>query len=127
MQNVFVILPQSVIYEDDRVMVVSASFPITRGHTIAIWKNKVEDLHLLDRKDYEYLMDIVDDVRNVLLEHFKIEKVYLMYLDEAKQVHWHLVPRYDEKGFNIFSHNPTEVYKFPDVEELKILVKNRRL
>ncbi len=127
MRDVFKIIPESVIYEDDNVLVVSASFPLTPGHTIVIWKNKVEDLHFLNRENYEYLMDIVDDVRSVLLEYFKVEKVYLMYLDEAKQVHWHLVPRYDEKGFNVLIHDPVEVYEFPDVEELKVLVKAKRV
>jgi diadenosine tetraphosphate (Ap4A) HIT family hydrolase len=52
---------------------------------------------LLEKKDYEYLMDKVDEVRNSMLKTLKIKKVYLIYMDEVQQVHWHLVPRYDEK------------------------------
>lgn len=57
-------------------------------------------------------MDFVDRVRNVLLEVLKLEKVYLIYMDEIKQVHWHLVPRYDDKGFNMLAHIPTESIDF---------------
>ena len=77
------------------------------------------DLHLLDKEDYEYLMDKVNDVRNALLKTLNLEKVYLIYMDEAKQVHWHLVPRYNEKGFDVFQHKPDELKDFSLAEEIK--------
>jgi diadenosine tetraphosphate (Ap4A) HIT family hydrolase len=45
-------------------------------------------------------------------------------MDEAKQVHWHLVPRYDEKGFNLLIHNPKEVKDFPLAPLLREGMKN---
>jgi diadenosine tetraphosphate (Ap4A) HIT family hydrolase len=30
-------------------------------------------------------------------------------MDEINHVHWHLVPRYNEKWFNIFQHKPGEL------------------
>lgn len=103
---------KAIFYEDERVYICLASFPITEGHTIVVWRNKVSDLHLLNRHDYEYLMDMVDIARDTLLKVLNLEKVYLMYLDEAKQVHWHLVPRYNERGFNVFKHEPVEAKDF---------------
>lgn len=100
--------PESIIYEDDKLYVCLARFPITKGHIVVVWKEDKEDLHLLDRVKYLYLMDKVEEIRNKQLEVLGVEKVYLVYMDEAKQVHWHLVPRYDEEGFNIFSHDPQE-------------------
>lgn len=99
---------ESVIYEDDKLYICLARFPITKGHIVLVWKEDKEDLHLLDRLDYLYLMDKVHLFRNKQLEILGVEKVYLLYMDEAKQVHWHLVPRYEEEGFNVFSHSPTE-------------------
>lgn len=99
---------ESIIYEDEKLYVCLAKFPITRGHIIIVWKEDKEDIHLLTRIEYLYLMDKVEEFRNKQLEVLGVEKVYLLYMDEAKQVHWHLVPRYDEEGFNIFSHNPKE-------------------
>ena len=69
----------------------------------------------------DYLMEIMDVARDTLLETLGIEKVYLLYMDEARQVHWHLVPRYDKKGFNIFAHEPAQTDDFtlaPAVSEV---------
>src|SRR3990167_4586495 len=102
----------AIIYEDDKLYVCLASNPIAGGHTVVVWKDDVADLHLLNAGDYEYLMYYVDVVRNALLKTLNIEKVYLVYMDEAKHVHWHLVPRYNEKGYNVFRHDPEELKDF---------------
>ncbi len=117
-------MPEAVIYEDVQLYVCLASYPVTHGHTIVVWKEKVEDLHLLQKGEYEYLMDRVDIVRNVLLDYFHVEKVYLMYLDEVKQVHWHLIPRYNEQGYNVFKHDPVENKDFSDAPALRILLNS---
>ncbi len=109
----------AIIYEDDKLYVCLASFPITVGHTVIVWKHDAEDIHVLSRKDYEYLMDIIDITRNILLEKLKIEKVYLMYMDEIKQVHWHLIPRYEESGTNLLLHSPVETKDFSLATDLK--------
>lgn len=111
--------PDAIIYEDERLYVCLASNPLTDGHTIVAWKDNVPDLHLLHRWDYEYLMDTVDAARNALLKVLNIEKVYLVYMDECRHVHWHLVPRYNEQGFNIFIHSPAKIGKFPLRSKLK--------
>lgn len=109
----------SIIYENDKLMVCLASYPITKGHTIVIWKEKTPDLHLLNRADYLLLMETVDKVRNALLKALAIEKVYLIYMDEAKQVHWHLVPRYNQKGFNLLTHEPKKTSDFSLVPKIQ--------
>ena len=112
-------IPEAVIYEDDTLYVCLASFPITKGHTIVVWKKPVSDLNVLPRTDYEHLMDVVDEVRGALLKALHVEKVYLLYMDEARHVHWHLVPRFNEEGFNIFSHVPVEMSDFSLAKEIK--------
>lgn len=111
--------PESILYEDDTLYACLALSPITRGHTIVAWKKQVSDLNLLERKDYEHLMDVVDMVRGALLKALQIEKVYLVYMDETKHVHWHLIPRYNEEGFNVFSHEPKETHDFSLVPEIR--------
>lgn len=98
-----------------------ASYPLTKGHVVVVWKEWVKDLHSLTRSDYEYLMDVVDIARNVLMEKLDVEKVYLLYLDEVSHVHWHLVPRYDEKGFNVLTHTPTKTDDFSLAEDMSAL------
>ena len=111
--------PEAVLFEDERLYVCLASFPLTRAHTVVVWKGEVEDLHLLSLDNYEYLMDVVEVVRNALRTVLGVEKVYLMYMDEVHQVHWHLVPRYDEKGMNVLMHTPQESHDFSDAEALR--------
>lgn len=85
------------LYEDHLVYAALAAKPFVRGHVVVVWKRRVRDLHLLSRRQYEHLMDIVDLVRNAMLRVLRVKKVYLLYMDEANHVHWHLVPRYVEK------------------------------
>ena len=112
-------LKGAIIYEDGKLYACLANFPIIRGHTVVVWKKSVPDLHLLSRRDYEYLMDKVDELRDALLKTLKIKKVYLIYMDETNQVHWHLVPRYNEKGFNMLIHKPEKLKDFSLVKKIR--------
>ena len=98
--------PGSIFYKDEKLYACLASHPITKGHVVIVWKKDVPDLSKLSNRDYDYLMDTVDAIRDALLKTLKVKKVYLIYMDEAKHVHWHLVPRYDEKGYDVFLHKP---------------------
>ncbi len=99
----------AMIYEDRKLYACLANYPIVKGHTVVVWKKSVSDLHLLSKKDYEYMMEKVDEVRNALLKTLKVKKVYLIYMDEANQVHWHLIPRYNEKGYDVLRHKPIKL------------------
>ena len=110
---------RAMIYENDKLYACLANYPVAEGHVVVVWKENVSDLHLLSRKDYEYLMDKVDEVRNAMLKALKIKKVYLIYMDEVNHVHWHLIPRYNEKGFNIFNHKPSKIKDFSKAERIK--------
>lgn len=99
----------AVFFEDNNLYATLANYPITRGHVVIVWKKKVKDLHLLKKKNYSHLMDVVDAVRNSMLKVLKIKKVYLLYMDEAKHVHWHLIPRYNEKGINVLEEKPKKL------------------
>jgi histidine triad (HIT) family protein len=104
--------PEAIFLDNDKLYACLASFPITLGHTVVVWKKDVKDLHLLGRQDYELLMDTVDSVRSAMLNTLDIDKVYLMYMDEIDHVHWHLIPRYDEEGYNILEHKPDVLTDF---------------
>lgn len=111
--------PKAIIYDDEKLYVCLATHPITRGHTVIVWKKDIKDLHFLTGRDYDYLMDTVNAVRNAMLKALKVKKVYLIYMDEAKHVHWHLVPRYNEEGYDVFSHKPKILKDFSLVEKIK--------
>ena len=99
----------AVFFEDNNLYATLANHPITVGHVVVVWKKKVTDLHLLNKKNYEHLMNVIDFVRNSMIKTLKIKKVYLIYMDEIKHVHWHLVPRYVEKGMNVLEEKPKKL------------------
>lgn len=103
---------KAIIYEDKKLYACLANKPIVEGHTVIVWRDKVTDLHLLTRKNYEFLMERVNEIRNAMLEALGVEKVYLLYMDEAKQVHWHLIPRYNKMGFENLLQKPGKIKDF---------------
>lgn len=110
---------KSLIYQDEKLYVCLASYPIIKGHTVIVWKEDISDLHLLSDRDYDYLMDTVNAARDALLKTFKVRKVYLIYMDETKHVHWHLVPRYNESGYDVFLHKPRILRDFSLAKKIK--------
>jgi diadenosine tetraphosphate (Ap4A) HIT family hydrolase len=116
-------LPGAMLYEDEKLYACLASHPITRGHVVVVWKNDVQDLKRLAERDYDYLMDTVNAVRNAVLRVLKIKKIYLIYMDEARHVHWHLIPRYNEKGYDIFLHKPKKTVDFSLASKIKRVLK----
>lgn len=119
MSNFPRLLKKSLIYEDQNLYACLAKFPVTKGHTVVVWRKEFSDLKLLSDRDYDYLMDTVFAVRNALLKTLKVKKVYLIYMDEANYVHWHLVPRYKEKGFDLFRHKPRILNDFSLAKKIK--------
>lgn len=110
---------KSLIYDDQNLYVCLAKFPITNGHTVVVWKKEFSDLKLLPDRDYDYLMDTVFTARNALLKTLKVKKVYLLYMDESNHVHWHLIPRYKEKGFDVFQQKPAILKDFSLAQKIK--------
>lgn len=102
----------AVLFRTNKLTACLASYPLSRGHAIVVWNERVRDLHLLSRRDYEVLMDAVEDVRDALMSALKVKKVYLLYMDEAEHVHWHLIPRYGTKGFTLLAHRPKTLRDF---------------
>ena len=97
------------LYENDQLYVCLAQYPLTEGHTVVVWKKCIPDIHLLKPSEYEPLMNMVEKTRSALLKTLNLSKVYLIYMDEAKHVHWHLVPRYNEKEYNVLEHTPSQL------------------
>ena len=115
----------SIFYEDDRVYACLAFEPIVEGHTIVAWKREHrEDISELSPPDYQYLMSVVNMVRGVLMKFYSAPKVYLTYLDETGDVHWHLFPRNKNKalrGFDLMCQNAGKLEGMAAVVALRSL------
>ena len=112
MTNLLRASKKSIIYQDELLYVCLAKHPIATGHTIVAFKKDISDLSKLPDRDYDYLMDTVFATRNALIKTLNVKKVYLLYMDETKHVHWHLIPRYKEKGFDIFKKKAESIKDF---------------
>lgn len=117
----------SVFYNDREVYACLAFHPIVEGHTIVIWKKNIKDLNDLKEDDYLYLMKIVYEVRRVLLDAYRTTKVYVVYLDEACHVHFHLFPRKEggETGFGLMARPHGELTDLSMVPILQSLLKRK--
>jgi len=111
---------EAVLYEDEQLYACLASYPLTEGHTIVVWKDNKKDIDELTRAQYSHLMVVVERMRDKLLNELGVEKVYLMYMDEIEHVHWHLIPRYDEEGYNLLKHKPRLTEDFTLATRLKL-------
>ncbi|MCK5025428.1 MAG: hypothetical protein KAS15_02475 [Nanoarchaeota archaeon] len=40
-------------------------------------------------------------------------------MDEANQVHWHLIPRYNKKGFDLLKHKPAKLKDFSLTKKIR--------
>ena len=102
--------------------------PIVEGHTIVAWKKEqVEDASRLSPEDYQYLMSKVNMVRRALMQHYDAPKVYLAYLDETGDVHWHLFPRKKDdcvKGFILMCQKAGKLKDLSAVPILRSLCKS---
>lgn len=123
MANLLKASKKSIIYEDEILCVFLATHPIAIGHTIVAFKKDVPDLSKLPDRDYDYLMDTVFAARNALMGTLKVKKVYLLYMDETKHVHWHLIPRYKEKGFDVFKNQEAVIKDFSLADKIKKNIK----
>lgn len=110
---------KSIIFEDEKVYACLAKEPIAKGHTIVAFKKEFLDLNKMPDIYYDYLMDTVFLVRNAIMLALKVKKVYLLYMDETKHVHWHLIPRYKEKGFEVFKAGARKLEEFSLAEKIK--------
>lgn len=119
-------LNSTIIYEDKKLYACLANEPITEGHAVVVWKKKTSDLHLLSKKDYEYLMEKVDEIRTAMLKALNIKKVYLIYMDEIKQVHWHLVPRYSIKGYKNITQKTKKIKDFSLDDKIRKYLKIKK-
>ncbi len=118
----------AIIYKDKKLYACLANEPIVSGHVVVVWNKPVRDLNLLSRKDYEYLMDRVNEIRRAMMKTLKVKKVYLLYMDEANHVHWHLVPRYNKPGIQNLSAKPGKIKDFTLDDKIKknLIINNKR-
>lgn len=121
----------SIFFEDKKAYACLAFHPVVDGHTLIVWKEEVEDIGDLNKKDFAHLMKVVKAIREILLRAYCTDKVYIAYTDEIRHVHFHLFPRKKGgiEGFELIScpHRELGAKDLSIIPTLQALVKNAKV
>jgi histidine triad (HIT) family protein len=84
---------QSVIYEDEKVIVVLDKDWVIKGHTLIIWKKHVINGSQLSEKEFNYFTSVLQRIERILLAQLNKDKaVILKSGGHIKHLHFHIYP-----------------------------------
>jgi len=107
-------VPSHTVYEDENVMAFLDTNPVSKGHTLVIPKEHVDDIH--GAEGMEYMWDAIVDVSNAVKDAFGAEGVNIAQNNGAKagqevfHLHFHITPIYEGNELDI-------TYNRSDLEE----------
>ncbi len=91
------------IYEDDYVKAYLSEKQVSYGKTTVCYKKHVTKFTELSKKERINLLDSVMKVANILERTLKPDHMnYMLLGNYHKHLHWHLVPRYEDKEKDAF-------------------------
>jgi diadenosine tetraphosphate (Ap4A) HIT family hydrolase len=97
----------SVFYEDEKVYACLAFEPVVDGHAVvSVKRTDINDIGKLPKEERLHLLKLVfEAVRPALIECYRVEKVYVVYIDELCHPHFHLYPRKrgEKQGFYLMT------------------------
>lgn len=103
-------IPAHIVYEDERTLAFLDIYPITRGHTLVIPKQQVENLWDLSDEDYAAVMATVKKVALRLDRVISPYKVGLKVMGtDVPHAHVHVIPFNTPEEFHTpANHNQTD-------------------
>lgn len=112
-------IPSYKVYEDDQVLAFLDITQVTKGHTLIIPKEHIEDVFSLSDELASTIFRQVPKIANKLNATF--QPIGLNIINNNKEplqsvfhYHIHLIPRYENDGFSLSFHSTS-----PTKEELK--------
>lgn len=91
-------IPSYKVYEDDKTVAFLDAEPVSKGHTLVIPKEHVENIH--DAEGMEYMWDSIVKVANAVKEAFDAKGINIdqnngaVAGQEVFHMHFHVTPRY---------------------------------
>ncbi len=91
-------IPANVVYEDEKVIAFLDANPVSKGHTLVVPKEHVDDIH--DAEGMDYMWDALVKVANGLRESFEPGGINIdqnngeLAGQEVFHMHFHVTPRY---------------------------------
>ena len=116
-------IPSKTIFEDEIVKVMMDINPVSDGHILIIPQNHFTNIVDIDLNTLAHIQKIAKDMYSLLKNKLDIDGLTLCqnneYGQEIKHYHLHLIPRYKNDNFRMFSNNKKE-----DVEIIFNKIKN---
>jgi histidine triad (HIT) family protein len=116
-------VPCHKVYEDENVLAFLDTNPVSKGHTLVIPQEHVDDIH--GAEEMEYMWDAMVEVSNAVKDAFGAEGVNIAQNNGAKagqevfHLHFHITPIYDGDELDI-------TYNRSDLEEGEEVVESIR-
>jgi histidine triad (HIT) family protein len=113
-------VPSYKVYEDENVMAFLDANPVSKGHTLVIPKEHVDDIH--DAEHMEYMWEPIVEVSNAVKDAFGAEGVNIAQNNGAKagqevfHLHFHVTPIYEGDELDI-TYNRSEIEDGEEVAE----------
>lgn len=113
------------VYEDENVLAFLDSNPVSKGHTLVVPKNHVENIHQAEGMDY--MWDAIVKVSNAVKDAFGAKGINIdqnngsVAGQEVFHLHFHVTPRYDGSEIDL-SYNRS---KLENGEELSNRIKSQ--
>jgi histidine triad (HIT) family protein len=117
-------IPSYKVYEDDQVLAFLDITQVTKGHTLVIPKQHVEDVFALSAELASTIYRQVPHIANQLNDAFHPIGMNIINNNQAPlqsvfHYHIHLIPRYEHDGFTLSFHSTS-----PSKEDLTTTLQN---
>ncbi|MGE4571451.1 MAG: HIT family protein [Candidatus Izemoplasmatales bacterium] len=119
-------IPSYKVYEDEHIMAFLDISQVTKGHTLIVPKKHVKNIFEMDEDVSKIIFKSVPKIANAIKKSFKPIGLNIISnnekpLQSVDHFHIHLVPRYEDDGFDIsFKNNQAN---FENKDYLEILEK----
>lgn len=125
------IIPSSKVYEDNDVLAFLDLSQVTKGHTLVIPKNHVENVFSMSEETASMYFRKIPQIANAIKKTFNVEGVNI--LNNSGEVsgqtvfhyHMHILPRYGkEDGFDVKWQNNMANYTNEVLNEIAKSIEN---
>ena len=114
-------IPSHNVYEDEKVLAFLDTNPVSKGHTLVVPKEHVENIH--QAEGMNYMWDAIVEVSNAVKNAFGAEGINIdqnngeLAGQEVFHLHFHVTPRYDGSEIQL-DYNRSELEKGEEISKM---------
>lgn len=97
------ILPEEIIYEDNKIIAFLDKYPPTKGYTLIATKKHYEDISEISKSEYQKIQKHLYKIAIAIKKSFNPNKICILNSgDILKHFHFHIIPIYRKSMHNHF-------------------------